>query len=80
MTQDELIAQVKADTEQVVKIGTETRTLLDKIKELLDLLANQTLKPEVEAAVSELSAQVAVVDELVPRLSCVNASVRLHRH
>ncbi len=66
-TQAELAAQLKANTEQAAKIGAETQTLLDKIRDLLEQLANQSgVTPELQAAADALKAQLQVVDELVP--------------
>lgn len=66
-TQSELAAQLTTVTAQVTKIGGETRTLLTKIQELTDALANQPgVTPELQAAADALAAQVAVVDDLVP--------------
>lgn len=49
---------------QTVKIGGETRSLLDRIAELIEELPD-TVLPELQAAVDNLVAQVAIVDELV---------------
>ena len=66
-TQTELAAQLKASTDQVAKIGGETRTLLTKVQELLDQLATQTgVTPELQAAADDLKAQLQIVDDLVP--------------
>ena len=66
-SQAELAAQLKANTEQAAKIGAETQTLLDKIRDLLEQLANQSgVTPELQAAADALKAQLQVVDDLVP--------------
>ncbi len=57
-TQD--LKDVKA---KLVKIGTETQTLLDKINALP---SPGTTTPEFDAAMAELKAQADVVDGLVP--------------
>lgn len=65
-TQIELTSKVTALTGQVAKIGTETRMLLDKIKELTDIIASQgNVTAELQTAVDALAAQVVVVDDLV---------------
>ena len=59
--------RVTALTEQVTKIGTESRTLLTRIEELLAVIAaGGEATPELTAAVDALKAQVQVVDDLVP--------------
>lgn len=66
-SQQELTVQVRTLTEKVNKVGTETRTLLDKIEELTDVIADGgSVSPELQAAVDDLQIQVNVVDELVP--------------
>jgi len=67
-TQAESAAQVTTLTAQVTKIGTESRTLLTKIDELLALIAggSPNTSPELQAAIDALQAQVQVVDDLVP--------------
>lgn len=66
-TQTELAAELTVVKEKIIKIGTETRTLLDKVQELTDAIANagQTT-PEVDLAMTALKEQVDVVDALVP--------------
>lgn len=65
-TQAELTQQVKAATEKITKIGTETTTLVAKVKELTDIITNgPPVTPELQAAVDELKAQAQVVDDLV---------------
>ena len=66
MTEAELAQKLTETTAQVQKIGTETQTLIDKVAELTELLANgDEVSPEVQAAMDALSAQVGVVDGLV---------------
>jgi hypothetical protein len=68
-TQAELTTQLAATTAKVTKIGTETRTLLDKITALQTAIDNMpagTVTPELQAAADALDAQVTVVDDLVP--------------
>ena len=66
-TQAELTAQVAAVNTQLAKIGTETTSLLIKIDELTEIIANgPPVSPELEAAVTALTAQAKVVDDLVP--------------
>jgi len=66
-TQAELAVQVTALTDQVGKIGAETRTLLTRVEELLAVIAaGGEVTPELQAAVDGLKAQVQVVDDLVP--------------
>jgi chromosome segregation ATPase len=65
--QEDLRIQIEALTAQVVKIQTETQSLLTRIEELLAIInAGGTVTPELQAAVDALVAQVAIVDELVP--------------
>ena len=66
-TQAELTAQVQAATTTLAKIGTETSTLLDRIAELTNVIANgPAVSPELQSAVDALTAQAKVVDDLVP--------------
>lgn len=66
-TQKELTEQINALTGVVVKVGSETRTLLTKIEELLAVIAaGGEVTPELQTAVDDLKAQVDVVDALVP--------------
>lgn len=66
MTQDELIAQLQSDSAQIIKIGTETRSLLDKVQALLDQIAAGEVKPELAAAAADVQSQLNIVDDLVP--------------
>lgn len=65
-TQAELAAKLNDLTTAVTKIGTETTSLLQKVQDLTDALANSPTTPEVDAALSALQAQAKVVDDLVP--------------
>lgn len=67
-TQQESAAQVTALTAEVTKIGTETRSLLTKIDDLLAVIATGSAQTstELQAAIDALQAQVQVVDDLVP--------------
>ena len=67
-TQAELAAQLTAATEKLKKIGSETTTLLTKVKDLTDIIAGGTIPvtPELQAAADALTAQAGVVDDLVP--------------
>lgn len=66
-TQAELTQGLTDLTAQVVKIGTETTTLVQKVADLETVLASQQdVSPELQAAFDALKAQVTVVDGLVP--------------
>jgi len=65
-SQEELRIQIETLTTQVVKIQTETQSLLTRIEELLAIINAGTVTPELQAAVDALVAQVAIVDGLVP--------------
>lgn len=66
-TQAEITTQLKTVTAQLVKIGTESGTLLTMIKDLQDQLAQGgTVTPELQQAVADLVVQAQVVDDLVP--------------
>lgn len=66
-TQAELAVELAALTDQVTKVGDETRTLIAKIADLTAALEMAgRVSPEVDAAVVALKAQVKVVDDLVP--------------
>lgn len=65
-SQSELAASIRRVTENVAKIGGETRSLLSKIQALTDAMAAAGgTTPEVDAAMADLQAQVVVVDGLV---------------
>jgi hypothetical protein len=71
MTPEEAVASLNATNETLVKIGTETDSLLQKIADLEAALAaaieaGRTITPELEAAVAAVSTQANAVDALVP--------------
>ncbi len=69
-SQDELIAQVNEQGVKIDKIAGETRSLVDKVKELLEIIASGgPVKPELQAAVDAVDTQLQVVDDLVPDAS-----------
>lgn len=66
-TQAELTQQLNDQAAQAAKIGNETRSLLDKIQELLAVIAaGQNVSPELQAAADAVGAQLNIVDALVP--------------
>lgn len=66
-TQTQIAAQITATATAVAKIGAETQTLLTKIADLeLAIQNGPAVSPEVVDALAALTAQVAVVDALVP--------------
>lgn len=66
-TQPELVSSINALTANVAKIGTETRTLLQRITDLEQAIVNGApVSPEVLEALAALQTQVGVVDALVP--------------
>lgn len=62
------VERLTAQSTKIEKISSETRSLVDKVKELSDALANANTQqdPEVTAALDKVDAQLAVVDDLVP--------------
>lgn len=65
--QADITAALNETAARVTKLGTETRTLLDKIEKLQAAVDNlDNASPELEAAAKSLADQVAIVDELVP--------------
>ncbi len=64
-TQADLVVQLTAIKDNLVKVGGETTTLLAKIDELQALIANAPVSPELQAAVDAVAAQAKVVDDLV---------------
>lgn len=67
MTQDELVEKVQSLSAVVAKIGTESSKSLELIQTLKDELAKEpTVKPALAQAVSDLEAQLTVVDNIVP--------------
>ncbi len=68
-TQAETAAAIDTVTAKLNKIGGETQSLLAKITELTDALANAgNTDPLVQTAVDSLTAQAGVVDDLVTDL------------
>lgn len=65
-TQAELTAQLEANAVEIQKIGTETQSLIDKVNELLAQLQNAPVTPELQAAADAVTAQLKIVDDLVP--------------
>lgn len=66
-TQAEAAAQLTAINAELVKIGTETQALLDKVAALqaaADAAGN--VSPELQAAIDGVVAQAKTVDDLVP--------------
>lgn len=63
--EQELIDAINTGTEKLVKIGTETQQLLQRVAELAEQLKNQPVSPAVQAAVAAMLAQADVVDNLV---------------
>lgn len=68
-TQKEVTEQLNAVSAKLDKIGTETQSLLDKIKELLAIIANTPdASPELVAAADALKIKADTVDALVDDL------------
>ncbi len=65
-TQAQLATQLNAVNDQLVKIGTETSSLLTAIDELKAQIANAPVSAELQAAFDKVAAQAKVVDDLVP--------------
>lgn len=66
-TQAEAAAQLKTISTELVKVGTETQTLLDKVTALQDAAANaDNVSPELQAAIEAVATQATKVDDLVP--------------
>lgn len=66
-TQQELAVQLTTATDQLKKIGGETKTLLQKVDELTAIInAGGPVSPELQSAADALTAQAKVVDDLVP--------------
>ena len=64
-TQEQLTETIKALSNQVTKIGGETRSLLTKIEDLLGKIGSE-VSEDLKAAVLVLKEQVDIVDNLVP--------------
>ena len=65
-TQAELTEQLKAQTVRTEKIGTETRSLVDQVAQLLELIKNAPVSDELKSAADATDAQLQIVDDLVP--------------
>lgn len=65
-TQQEIIAQMEAQSAEIQKIGSETRTLIEKIQALIDQINQGEVTPELAAACQAVTDQLQIVDELVP--------------
>ncbi len=65
-TEADIIAEQQVQLDTIAKIQTETRSLIDKVKELLDMLANGVVGSDLENKTAEVSAQLKVADDLVP--------------
>ena len=69
MTQAEALLEIQNLKAQSVKQGGETTTLLNKITELLAIIAGGgvgDVTPELSAAIADLKTQMQIVDDLVP--------------
>lgn len=66
MTQQELKDGLDQVNVTLTKVGTETTTLLKKIEELGNTIANNPVSSEVQAAFEQVRAQANAVDALVP--------------
>lgn len=83
ITKDQLVsanARIAAATEGIAKVGTETDTLNQKIKDLEDAVNNQTnASPELVAAVTALqeasTAQGAALDALAAGVTAADDKV-----
>jgi len=64
MKNEEAVAALQATNTTLVKIGTETQTLLDLIGTLKEAATN--VDPAVADAIAAVDAQAHVVDDLVP--------------
>jgi hypothetical protein len=66
-TQDEEVLVLEAIRQKIVKIGTETETLLQTVVDLrAEIAAGGQVTPAVQAALDAVVAQAQVVDDLVP--------------
>lgn len=67
MKQSEAAEKLTSINTVLVKIGTETQTLLDKVTALQDAAANaDNISPELQAAIEAVATQATKVDDLVP--------------
>ena len=68
-TQEEITAQLTETAATLDKIGTETTSLLERITELLAIIANTPeASPELQAAADALKIKAETVDALVEDL------------
>ena len=66
-TQADLVVELQAINTELVKIGTETSTLLQKVADLQTALANAGIVSlDLQAAVDAVAKQAKAVDDLVP--------------
>lgn len=66
-SQAEIAQGITALSEQVKKIGEESKTTLQKVADLEAALSNQeNVTPELQAAFDSLKQQVQAVDDLIP--------------
>lgn len=71
-TQKEIVEQLNATSAKLDKIGAETQSLLDKIKELLAIISNlPDASPELVAAAAALQIKADTVDALVEDLPVI---------
>lgn len=71
MTQQEATQKLTDISAELVKVGTETATLVTNVADLKKALADAqaaggTITPELEAAINGVAAQAQTVDDLVP--------------
>jgi wobble nucleotide-excising tRNase len=64
-TQQELVTDMEAQSAQIEKIGGETQSLIDLVKDLLEQIQKGPVSPELEAASLKVTNQLQVVDDLV---------------
>ena len=65
-TQTEIVQELTAVKATLVKVGTETSTLLKRIADLQAVIDAGAVTPELEAAAKAVADQAKVVDDLVP--------------
>ncbi len=66
-TQADLVKQLTAVKDELVKVGAETTNLVKAVADLQAVIANgPAVTPELQAAVDAVAAQAKVVDDLVP--------------
>jgi uncharacterized protein YoxC len=68
-TKDEVIANLTALNSSLEQVRTETTALVAKVAELEEAIENSTDVPEeIATLVSEISAKVKAIDDLVPNV------------